>query len=141
MSPTATLDMFTLLGRKSFMGKDDLELSADMVSRKASASDLTSLHVPLAAIRPPNPRLWTEAQRNFLTTFPGHRLRAEIMWPLYANRVIILNADLSWDKTTDVFIPRPFRAFSFVTFLDPDVAQSLCGEDHIIKGELLEIRK
>nr|XP_016930074.1 benign gonial cell neoplasm protein [Drosophila suzukii] len=103
MTPTATLDMFTLLGRKSFMGKDDLELSADMVSRKASASDLTSLHVPLAAIRPPNPRLWTEAQRNFLTTFPGHRLRAEIMWPLYANRVIILNADLSWDKT--VFLP------------------------------------
>lgn len=37
-------------------------------------------------------------------------------------------------EVTDVFIPRPFRAFSFVTFLDPDVAQSLCGEDHIIKG-------
>lgn len=40
-------------------------------------------------------------------------------------------------EVTDVFIPRPFRAFSFVTFLDPDVAQSLCGEDHIIKGESL----
>lgn len=37
-------------------------------------------------------------------------------------------------EVTDVFIPRPFRAFAFVTFLDPDVAQSLCGEDHIIKG-------
>lgn len=37
-------------------------------------------------------------------------------------------------EVTDVFIPKPFRAFSFVTFLDPDVAQSLCGEDHIIKG-------
>ncbi|BFG05424.1 TAR DNA-binding protein 43 [Drosophila madeirensis] len=37
-------------------------------------------------------------------------------------------------EVTDVFIPRPFRAFSFVTFFDPDVAQSLCGEDHIIKG-------
>lgn len=37
-------------------------------------------------------------------------------------------------EVTDVFIPRPFRAFSFVTFLDPDVAQSLCGEDHIVKG-------
>jgi len=44
-------------------------------------------------------------------------------------------------EVTDVFIPRPFRAISFITFLDPDVAQSLCGEDHIIKGELLEIRK
>lgn len=38
-------------------------------------------------------------------------------------------------EVTDVFIPKPFRAFSFVTFLDPEVAQSLCGEDHIIKGE------
>lgn len=37
-------------------------------------------------------------------------------------------------EVTDVFIPKPFRAFSFVTFLDPDVAQSLCGEDHIVKG-------
>lgn len=35
---------------------------------------------------------------------------------------------------TDVFIPKPFRAFSFVTFLDPEIAQGLCGEDHIIKG-------
>lgn len=38
-------------------------------------------------------------------------------------------------EVTDVFIPKPFRAFSFVTFLDPEVAQSLCGEDHIIKGK------
>lgn len=37
-------------------------------------------------------------------------------------------------EVTDVFIPKPFRAFSFVTFFDPDVAQSLCGEDHIVKG-------
>ena len=34
----------------------------------------------------------------------------------------------------DVFIPKPFRAFAFVTFQDPAVAQRLCGEDHIIKG-------
>ncbi|XP_076168266.1 TAR DNA-binding protein-43 homolog isoform X3 [Ptiloglossa arizonensis] len=39
-----------------------------------------------------------------------------------------------YGEVTDVFIPKPFRAFSFVTFLDPEVAQSLCGEDHIIKG-------
>ncbi|KAG5889548.1 hypothetical protein JTB14_024956 [Gonioctena quinquepunctata] len=37
-------------------------------------------------------------------------------------------------EVTDVFIPKPFRAFSFVRFLDPEVAQSLCGDDHIIKG-------
>ncbi|XP_017070221.2 TAR DNA-binding protein 43-like [Drosophila eugracilis] len=42
-------------------------------------------------------------------------------------------------EVTDVFIPRPFRAFSFVTFLDPDVAQSLCGEDHIIKGASVHV--
>lgn len=34
----------------------------------------------------------------------------------------------------DVFIPKPFRAFAFVTFQDPSVAQVLCGEDHIIRG-------
>lgn len=37
-------------------------------------------------------------------------------------------------EVTDVFIPKPFRAFAFVTFLDPEVANSLCGEDHLIKG-------
>ena len=42
-------------------------------------------------------------------------------------------------EVTDVFIPKPFRAFSFVTFLDPEVAQSLCGEDHIIKGSLFKM--
>ncbi|XP_069113834.1 TAR DNA-binding protein 43-like isoform X2 [Argopecten irradians] len=37
-------------------------------------------------------------------------------------------------EVTDVFIPRPFRSFAFVTFQDALVAQSLCGEDHIICG-------
>lgn len=41
---------------------------------------------------------------------------------------------MKFGEVTDVFIPKPFRAFSFVTFLDPEIAQSLCGEDHIIKG-------
>ncbi|KAJ8870130.1 hypothetical protein PR048_029142 [Dryococelus australis] len=40
----------------------------------------------------------------------------------------------TFGEVTDVFIPKPFRAFAFVTFLDPEVAQNLCGEDHIIKG-------
>ncbi|KAL3859735.1 hypothetical protein ACJMK2_009933 [Sinanodonta woodiana] len=37
-------------------------------------------------------------------------------------------------EVVDVFIPKPFRSFAFVSFADPEVAQSLCGEDHIIKG-------
>ncbi|KAJ8321078.1 hypothetical protein KUTeg_002665 [Tegillarca granosa] len=37
-------------------------------------------------------------------------------------------------EVVDVFIPKPFRAFAFVTFADPEVSQALCGEDHIIKG-------
>ncbi|ESO07740.1 hypothetical protein HELRODRAFT_170286 [Helobdella robusta] len=40
----------------------------------------------------------------------------------------------SYGEVVDVFIPKPFRAFAFVTFSDPDVAQNLCGEDFIIKG-------
>ena len=42
-------------------------------------------------------------------------------------------------EVTDVFIPKPFRAFAFVTFLDPYVAQALCGEDHIIQGTSIHI--
>lgn len=37
-------------------------------------------------------------------------------------------------EVIDVFIPKPFRAFSFVTFLDPYVPRVVCGEKHIIKG-------
>jgi len=39
-------------------------------------------------------------------------------------------------EVTDVFIPTPHRAFAFVTFVDPTVAQELqdAGEDHLIKG-------
>ena len=39
-----------------------------------------------------------------------------------------------YGEVVDVFIPKPFRAFAFVTFQDPAIAQRLCGEDHIIKG-------
>ncbi|XP_053606945.1 TAR DNA-binding protein 43-like [Plodia interpunctella] len=45
----------------------------------------------------------------------------------------------AFGQVTDVFVPRPFRAFSFVTFLDAEVAQSLCGQDHIIKGVSVNI--
>ena len=42
-------------------------------------------------------------------------------------------------EVRDVFLPRPFRAFAFVTFADPEVAHSLCGDDHIIKGTSVHI--
>lgn len=42
-------------------------------------------------------------------------------------------------EVVDVFIPKPFRAFAFVTFCDSDIAQALCGEDHIIKGASVHI--
>ena len=42
-------------------------------------------------------------------------------------------------EVIDVFIPKPFRAFAFVTFADPDIAQSLCGEDHIVKGASVHV--
>lgn len=44
-----------------------------------------------------------------------------------------------YGEVTDVFIPKPFRAFAFVTFQDPSVAQSLCGEDHIVKNTSVHI--
>ncbi|BFZ23221.1 hypothetical protein BsWGS_26260 [Bradybaena similaris] len=42
-------------------------------------------------------------------------------------------------EVVDVFIPKPFRAFAFVSFSDSETAQSLCGEDHIIKGASVHI--
>jgi len=38
-----------------------------------------------------------------------------------------------YGEVTDVFIPKPFRGFAFVTFTDPDVAQALCGEDYVVR--------
>lgn len=37
-------------------------------------------------------------------------------------------------QVIDVYIPKPFRAFGFVTFVEAEIARSLCGESHIIKG-------
>lgn len=42
-------------------------------------------------------------------------------------------------EVTDVYIPKPFRACAFVNFLDAEVAQNLCGEDHIIKGTSVHV--
>lgn len=39
-----------------------------------------------------------------------------------------------YGEVTDVFIPRPFRGFGFVTFHDANIAESLCGEDYVVKG-------
>jgi len=56
----------------------------------------------------------------------------------------ITNEDLrdhfeQFGEITDVYIPKPFRGFAFVTFLSPEVAQGLCGEDHIVKGTSLHV--
>ena len=37
-------------------------------------------------------------------------------------------------EISDVFIPKPFRAFAFITFKDSETAQTLCGEDHLVKN-------
>ena len=34
---------------------------------------------------------------------------------------------VKFGEVTDVFIPKPFRAFAFVTFLDPELAQVWTG--------------
>ncbi|XP_059926091.1 TAR DNA-binding protein 43 [Gadus macrocephalus] len=46
---------------------------------------------------------------------------------------------IQYGEVTDVFIPKPFRAFAFVTFADDQVAASLCGEDLIVKGVSVHI--
>lgn len=45
----------------------------------------------------------------------------------------------NYGEVLDVYIPKPFRSFAFVTFADHVVAQSLCGEDFLIKGQSVHI--
>ncbi|XP_067950859.1 TAR DNA-binding protein 43-like [Watersipora subatra] len=42
-------------------------------------------------------------------------------------------------EVVDVYIPKPFRAFAFVTFSNPIVAASLCGQDHLINNASVHI--
>lgn len=42
-------------------------------------------------------------------------------------------------SVTDVYIPQPFRRFAFVAFTDVQVAQSLLGKEHNIKGTTISI--
>lgn len=42
-------------------------------------------------------------------------------------------------EVTDVYIPKPFRSFCFITFLEPDTLEKLWGEDHIIKGVTVHV--
>lgn len=44
-------------------------------------------------------------------------------------------------QVIDVYIPKPFRAFGFVTFVEADIAQGLCGESHIIKGVSVHVSR
>lgn len=45
----------------------------------------------------------------------------------------------TYGEVTDVYIPKPFRSFCFITFLDPDACEKLWGEDHIIKGVAVHV--
>lgn len=73
--------------------------------------------------------------------FGGEQRNLEFNRKIFIGR---LTADITYDdlkeyfekygEISDIFVPKPFRGFAFVTFQEINVAQSLCGEDHIIKG-------
>lgn len=45
-----------------------------------------------------------------------------------------------YGQVIDVYIPKPFRAFGFVTFVEGDIHE-LCKESHIIKGISVHVSK
>lgn len=49
-------------------------------------------------------------------------------------REVLRTYFMKFGEITDVFIPSPFRAFAFIQFEDAKIAQSLCGDDHLING-------
>jgi len=45
----------------------------------------------------------------------------------------------TFGTVTDVYVPKPHRAFAFISFSESRVAQSLFGKDHVIKGVKVHI--
>ncbi|VEL16545.1 unnamed protein product [Protopolystoma xenopodis] len=45
----------------------------------------------------------------------------------------------AFGRVSDVFVPKPFRSFAFVTFEDQDVAVSLLGKEQAIDGTTVSI--
>lgn len=44
-----------------------------------------------------------------------------------------------YGPVTDVFLPKPYRPFAFVTFLDSCVAKNVCDENHFVNGVTLNV--
>ncbi|CAL4216539.1 unnamed protein product, partial [Meganyctiphanes norvegica] len=78
--------------------------------------------------------------------------QCEVKYPQQFNSKVFigrLTEDISADELkeyfgqfgeiSNVYIPSPFRGFAFISFDDPAVAQSLRGEDHIVKGTSLHV--
>ncbi|KAH8253493.1 hypothetical protein KR032_005784 [Drosophila birchii] len=99
LSSTSIMNMFTLLSRTALLNRQDLELS-DLGSQRPT---WRSIHLPLPSIRPQTAYFKTEGQRFFLQSFPGQQHYEEILKLIYTNRVIVFDADRSWDKS--VFLP------------------------------------
>ena len=47
----------------------------------------------------------------------------------------------TFGTVTDIYIPKPHRAFAFISFSESRVAQSLFGKDHVIQGVSVHIGK
>ncbi|KAH8272882.1 hypothetical protein KR018_006666 [Drosophila ironensis] len=95
--------LYVLLSRANFLAKENLDLFSEYSSYNVTAADLMQVYLPLPPCRPPLPRFKTDTQRKFLSLFPGYPVAREIVQLLYAHRVLLLNADLSWDKS--LFVP------------------------------------
>lgn len=100
LSSASIMNMFTLLSRTALLGKEDVELYTDLGRERPT---WRTMHLPLPSIRPQTAYFKTEGQRIFLQSFPGHLHYDEILKLIYANRVIVFDADRSWDKS--VFLP------------------------------------
>ncbi|KAH8233102.1 hypothetical protein KR026_004334 [Drosophila bipectinata] len=101
-SPSLT-NLFTLMSRLTNLAREEQEIIPECSPYRISGSDLPVFSVALPAIHPPLIRFKTEAQRNFINSFPGLQLSKDILQLTYAHRVVVFNADLSWDKS--MFVP------------------------------------
>ncbi|BFG05419.1 benign gonial cell neoplasm protein [Drosophila madeirensis] len=102
-SPATAINILTMLGRTTNLGKDELRLSSDFIPQRACVAEIMVPHLPFPTIKPPTQRIKDDTQRNLQKQFPGYSFMDTVMQTLYKQRVVVFSADLSWDKS--VYMP------------------------------------
>ncbi|ALC42607.1 wibg [Drosophila busckii] len=104
LSHPTIMDMLALLSRSdTFADKEVIQLSEDFMSQNWHVK-VPPHSMKLLPLSPPTPHFITEKHRNFIVNISAHATtNKEILTTIYSHRIVVFDADLSWDKT--LFLP------------------------------------